>query len=263
MANIGMSTSCFYPLETEKSLEKVCKLGFKNVEMFINSYGELKEPFVSEYKRLINEYGINLVSVHTTASLADGYNYFSDYYRRFEESIEEFKKHIYLANELGSKYLVMHGIKKAMRSSDQLYFERFSILTDIAFENGVSLLQENVVNFRSESPDYIERMKESIGDKFGITLDIKQCRRAGEDPYEFIERFHDIIKHVHISDFDEYNDCITPLKGNFDFEKFFGAMNEYGYDGSYIIELYQKSYSDENEIKHSGIELEKILKRAD
>lgn len=263
MSDIGMSTSCFYPLETEKSLEKVCRSGFKSVEMFINAYTELNEPYISEYKRLIEEYGINIVSIHITASFADGYNYFSDYYRRFEENIELFKKHIELANMLNSKFLVMHGVKKVMRISDDIYFERFKQLSDIAYENGISLLQENVVNFRSESPQYIEKMKNSVGDRFGMVLDIKQCRRAGVDPNDFIKMHHDVIKHVHISDYDKERDCITPLKGAFDFQSFFKTMKKFGYDGDYIIELYKHSYSDENEIKEAGIELKNILKRAE
>ncbi len=263
MSFIGMSTSCYYPLETEKSLERVCLLGFKNVEMFINSYSELEEPFIEKYKRLIDEYSVNLVSIHTTASFADGYNYFSEYYRRFEESVEVFKKYLEFANKFNTPYLVMHGLKKISKSSDELYFERFKILTDLAYENGVSLLQENVVNFRSESPDYIEKMKNYIGERFGITLDIKQCRRAGVDPYEFIEKHSEIIKHIHISDYNDELDCITPLKGKFDFNNFFGCMKEHGYDGSYIIELYEHSWSDENEIAFAGKELQKILNGAD
>ena len=261
MPNIGMSTSCYYPFETEKSLERVCALGFKNAEIFINAYCELDEPYVSRYKNLTEEYGLELVSIHTTASFADGYNYFSDYYRRFEESIDVFKKYVELANVLGSRFVVMHGLKKTAKSSDELYFERFARLADIAYENGISLLQENVVHFRSESPDYIELMKNYIGDRFGMTLDIKQCRRAGEDPYEFIKRHHSIIKHIHISDFDDNNDCITPLKGKFDFEAFFRKMKDYNYDGSYIIELYKHSYQDDSEIKAVAAELEKILER--
>ncbi|MCR4563706.1 MAG: sugar phosphate isomerase/epimerase [Clostridiales bacterium] len=263
MSEIGMSTSCFYPLETEKSLEKCCALGFKTVEMFMNAYSELDEPFISIYKRLVGEYSLRLVSIHTTASLADGYNYFSDYYRRFEESVEVFKKYIDLANILDSKYIVMHGMKKTMRACDEVYFERFAILTELAKKNGVSLLQENVVNYRSESPEYIERMRQYIGGDFGITLDIKQCRRAGRSPYEFIEKHHDIIRHIHISDYNDKHDCITPLNGDFDFEKLFGEMKKYSYEGDYIIELYKHSYSDDNEIRNAGIELHKILKRAE
>lgn len=263
MTEIGMSTSCYYPLETEKSLENVCKTGIKKAEIFINAYTELDEPFVSVYKKLLNDYSVNLVSLHTTASFADGYNYFSDYYRRFEESLDVFRKQACLANELGAKFVVMHGLKKIAKASDELYLERFKILTQLAKQSGVSLLQENVVNFRSESPDFIQKMKDYIGEDFAITLDIKQCRRAGYSPNEFIERFHDIIKHVHISDADGEKDCITPLKGDFDFQRFFTVMNGYGYEGDYIIELYKNSYSDEAEILNSYNALSEILKRVE
>ena len=259
MSEIGMSTSCFYPLETEKSLERVCSLGFKTVEMFINAYVELDEPYISIYKKLIEENSINLVCVHTTASFADGYCYFSDYERRYEESKENFKKYINLANELGSKYIVMHGIKTAAKISDSVYLERFASLTETSKSFGVSLLQENVVNYRSENPSYIQKMKDYIGPDFGITLDIKQCRRAGISPYEFIDKHSDIIKHVHISDYNDKSDCITPLDGEFDFKKMFDEMKKRGYEGDYIIELYKHSYLNENEIKNAGKELKRIL----
>ena len=265
MSDIGISTSCFYPLETEKSLEKVCLMGFKTVEIFINAYCELEEPYVSLYKKFADEYGLNVVSIHTTASVADGYNYFSDYYRRFEESIVVFKKYISLAKTLDSKYIIIHGVKKVMRTSDELYFERFKELSELAYQNGLYLLQENVNSFRSESPEYIERMRKAVGESFGITLDIKQCRRAGV----FIEKHHDIIKHIHISDSDgsgdyrKNSDCVTPLKGLFDFNKLFTEMKKYGYDGEYIIELYKHSFNDENELTEAGRKLKVILERAD
>ena len=47
----GMSSSCFYPLETEKSLKKCGELGFSNVELFVNTYSELIDPIKSEFKR--------------------------------------------------------------------------------------------------------------------------------------------------------------------------------------------------------------------
>ena len=40
-------------------------------------------------------------------------------------------------------------------------------------------------------------------------------------------------------------------------------MNDYGYNGSYIIELYKHSYNDEKEIKQAGNELKRILERAE
>ena len=38
----GASTACFYPLETEKALKKVCELGYKYAEVFMNAPSELE-----------------------------------------------------------------------------------------------------------------------------------------------------------------------------------------------------------------------------
>jgi sugar phosphate isomerase/epimerase len=262
MSEIGVSTSCFYPLQTELALQKVGECGFNTTEIFINAYSELDKAYIERFKSTLTEFGMNLVSVHMTESFADGYHYFSDYYRRYEESLDVFRRHAHLAAELKAKYLVMHGMKNSSKSPDELYCERFSELCDIAAQYGVSLLQENVVNFRSETPDFIEYMKQNIGEKFAMVLDIKQARRAGVDPFDYVKRHHDIIKHVHISDYNSEHDCITPLKGSFDFERLFREMKVFGYTGDYIIELYRHSYSDVNEIVASAEELSEILKRA-
>ena len=46
--NIGVSSACFYPLETEKSIEEIGKLGIKTSEIFFNSPMELKSPILDE-----------------------------------------------------------------------------------------------------------------------------------------------------------------------------------------------------------------------
>ena len=61
---IGASSSCFYPLETEKAFLQIAKLGFKNSEIFFNSPSELEKPFLKELKNIKDDYGINVVSLH-------------------------------------------------------------------------------------------------------------------------------------------------------------------------------------------------------
>ena len=43
---LGVSTSCFYPLETELALEQVGKSGVRNTEIFFNAESELKDSFI-------------------------------------------------------------------------------------------------------------------------------------------------------------------------------------------------------------------------
>lgn len=260
MNKIGMSTACFYPLETEISLERVGELGFHTTELFLNSPAELECGFIDKLSTIQKKYDIDIVSVHTYASFTESYYYFSSYKRRYFDSIDGFKRYFDLTNAIGAKYIVMHGSKIPGSVSDEEYCERFSTLTDIAKEHGVRLLQENVVHYRSENPDYIEIMKKNIGKDFGMVLDIKQSYRTGFDAFEFIKRHHDVIKHVHISDKNERRDCIPPLEGNFDFKRMFDEMNSYGYEGDYIIELYENSYNSVEQILNAAKGLEALLK---
>ena len=46
--DIGISSSCFYPLETEKSIVRSCETGTKTIEIFMNADSEFKPDFVQK-----------------------------------------------------------------------------------------------------------------------------------------------------------------------------------------------------------------------
>lgn len=46
--DIGVSTACLYPLETEKALYELAERGVKNVEIFVNSIDELEGQVLVE-----------------------------------------------------------------------------------------------------------------------------------------------------------------------------------------------------------------------
>ena len=79
---IGVSTSCFYPLETEVSLENLGKAGIRHTEIFFNALSELKQSFVDMLLDIKSEYGITVASVHPTMSLAESFMIFSNCERR-------------------------------------------------------------------------------------------------------------------------------------------------------------------------------------
>ncbi|MEG1835957.1 MAG: sugar phosphate isomerase/epimerase [Oscillospiraceae bacterium] len=256
---IGISTACFYPDTTENSLLTTAKLSAGVSEIFFNSPHELDKPFIKNLKEIISSYDLKIKSFHPYASFAESYYYFSSYERRFYESLDDFKRYFYAAAELGAEIIVIHGIKLPGSISDELYFDRFSQMYDIGKKEGVFIAQENVVHYRSESPEFLKKMKNYMGNDFKMVFDIKQARRANYDVYDFINEFYSSIIHTHISDFNSEHDCITPLSGNFDFNKLFTTMKSKGYTGDYIIELYQNSYKNKEEIKNAKLELEKIL----
>ena len=118
--NIGASSSCFYPLETEKSLLLVGKAGIRITEVFFNSPSELEVPFIKQLEKIKNEYSMDITAVHPFMSFAEGYNIFSSYRRRFDDSLELFKKYFEAAAALGARFLNLTALaaKKQFRTAN-------------------------------------------------------------------------------------------------------------------------------------------------
>ena len=257
--NLGISTSCYYPLETELALREVGKTGAKHTEIFFNAECELKDSFVDILEDIQQSYGIKVDSVHAANSFAEPAMIFSNYDRRFYESIDKFARYSEVAARLGAKYIILHGGKPNGLLEDEEYCERYMALKGATLKNGVTVLQENVVNFRAGNVEFLRAMKEILGDDAEFCFDIKQCVRSGYSPIEIIDEFSDNIRHYHISDHSVSSDCLLPLNGGFDFENFFKILKAKGYNGSLIIEVYNNAYKNYSQIADSYRNLLKLL----
>lgn len=240
----GISSSCLYPLDTEKSLETLGKLGVKTCEVFINAPSETTLSFAKKLNKIKSEYGMNIVSVHPFSSFAETYMLFSEYKRRFEDMLEFYKQNFEVTAELGAKISVIHGSKLPQKVSNGVYFERFEKLVDEGRKYGITVAQENVYSHLSESPDFLSEMKRNLGEKFSMVFDVKQSVKSGIKPLAFAEKFAEDIIHIHISDHKSGLTCLPPGKGDFDFRKLFEIMNGAGYNGNYVIELYRSNYGE-------------------
>ncbi len=259
---IGASSACFYPLETERSFLHIAELGFNHCEIFFNAPSELRPSFIKELKTVKDAYGIDVVSLHPYASFGEGYDFYSAYKRRFEDAMDNYKRYFEAANTLGAKYIVMHGAAKLFDLDMTQYAERYYKITEIAKSSDCCVAHENVVNFLSATPDFSRFMKEQLGDSYKMVLDVKQARRAGYCAEDFINIMQNNIVHVHLSDYNEKTDCIAPCEeGLFDFEELFSLLHKAGYDGKYIIELYSDGYERKREITKSAKYLDTILKK--
>ncbi|MBQ3498678.1 MAG: sugar phosphate isomerase/epimerase [Clostridia bacterium] len=255
----GMSSSCFYPEETEKSLIKCGELGFKNVEIFVNTYSELFEPMRNEFKSIKEYYDLNVCSIHPFTSFAESTVIFGTYPRRVDDGMEFYKKYFEFAAFLEAKFLILHGAKIGPYADNEEYFERYARLYRIGKEFGITLSQENVVLYRSQSHNFIKNMSDYLGDEFSMTLDLKQCRRAGENPSDFIEAIGSKIEHLHLSDSNDNFDCLPPFEGKTDYKKLTEALISKGYKGNYIIELYRKNFDKAQQIVEAAEKIDKIL----
>ena len=259
MNRIGISSSCYYPLVTERSFEKICRAGVDCAEIFFNSPGELEKPFIRELTAMREAYGVDVVSVHPFMSFAEDFYLFSSYERRFYDILPLYDRFFEVCRELGATIFVIHGARIPGSADDALYCERFAKLMERGRAYGVQVCQENVVRYRSERAEYLKMMRETIGKDFGVVLDIKQARRAMISPYDVIDAVGDCIRHVHISDYRADCDCVPPFSGKFDFPAFFDAMKRIGYGGAYMVEVYEHSYRDEREIVASYQKVKELL----
>ncbi len=248
---IGVSTACFYPLETEISLENLGKAGIKHTEIFFNALCELKPSFIDLLLDIKDAYGITVSSIHPTMSLAESFMIFSAYDRRYREAEEQYRRYSEAAAQLGAKYIVMHGGKPNGVLNDEEYCERYMRLKEVTRENGVTILQENVVRYRAGEIEFLRAMRDILGDEAEFCIDLKQSLRCGYDPYTLIEEFSPNIRHYHISDHSIASDCLLPGDGGFDFPEFFSAIRQKGFDGSCIVEVYSNSYRSYEDIYKS------------
>lgn len=252
--NIGASTSCFYPLETEKALQKVIDLGFKKAEIFFNTSSELQDAFTKELRRTADDNGVKILSVHPFSSALENSCIFGEYPRRVEDFIGLYQQHCHAAAVLGAGVVVIHGARQNRKIDlpDEVYFERFRRLVELGKAEGVTVCQENVVLFKSQYIAFMEKMRAALGSDFHMVFDVKQALRAGYDPFEFLEAMKHDIAHVHLSDnrMPDF-DCMPPGRGQFDFARLFRTLQEADYQGDYVIEIYSKGYEVEKELAFS------------
>ncbi|MCR5042517.1 MAG: sugar phosphate isomerase/epimerase [Clostridia bacterium] len=264
MNRIGMSSACFYPKTTEESFLSIAKLGVKTAELFFNTPCELEDGFVSQIKKIRDDYGIDIVSVHPFLSFTESATLFSNYERRFRDFLPKYSDFLRVVGDLGARYFVIHGAKIPGTVDDDTYCERFEALMREGERYGVTVAHENVVEYRGEDPKYLRMMSEKIGPRFRIVYDLKQARRAGYTEKDFFPLLAPQVCHIHVSDHPAHrtpkkNDCIPPGEGVFDFAGFFADMKKLDYAGDYIIELYDWSWKNERELIDAKELLERLV----
>lgn len=255
---IGISSSCLYPIVTEKSLKTVGELGAKTAEIFFNSYSELKKPLLDEIKSIKDFYGIEVRSIHPFTSAYEPVLFFGGYERRLYDGIEFYKNYFEAANELGAKMVVLHGGRVYLETTPEEYAESYIPLHEAALSAGIHIAHENVHNHHCGNPLFMKKLAELVGDEFRMVLDIKQCRRCAESAYDFINLLGDKIYQVHISDCLPGKDCLAPGVGEYDFKKLFEELGRAGYDKTAIIELYRHNFGEAEELRTAKEYLENL-----
>lgn len=257
---IGISSAVLYPEYSEIAMEKLINSGFDLFEFFYNCDEEISLPFIEKIKNFCDK--ASFVSIHPYTAFAEGVFFFSAYERRTREAIEKYKNAFRMAKKLGAKYFTLHGDRLFGNASECILNDRsaqvLSHLADTAKEEGITLCLENVSWCKSSSPDYIRAVSQNV-ENIGFTLDLKQARRANIPYEEYIDAMGSKILNIHVSDFDAEHDCLLPGKGIFDFNKFRREIEDIGYGGDLLIEVYSEAFKNTEELAEAKKYLENIF----
>jgi sugar phosphate isomerase/epimerase len=256
--HVGVSTSCLFPLETEKSLRRLSDLGIRRTEIFLNSPSEASPAFVRDLRRIADDGGMCVTGVHPYCSDSEGMNFFGCYPRRFSDALDEYRRMFEACAALGAPYLIFHGAKNFPPVSRTLYFERFVLLEQEAARFGVTICQENVARCISHDPAFLREMRENVP-SVHFVLDTKQALRAGLDPLTVMEAMGSSLARIHISDATPDCDCVPPGRGEMDFVPLVAHTRALQFMGDWMIELYRWNFSEDQELAQSCGFLEKLF----
>ena len=257
----GVSTGCLYPALTEESVETLCGLGFRTLEIFFNTFSELEPAYLERLKTRLNHYGARVSSLHPFTSSYESFLLFSAYERRFEDGVRFYERYFRTAARLGADKVVLHGQQRAFSGAvdRQEYCRRFALLSRQAAVYGVTLLQENVRSFRCNDPDMVRSMRNAIPKEARFVLDTKQALMEGIGPVEMLRAMGPALRHVHISGFDASGACVLPHREKASLLPLFQALREMQYRGDIMIEVYRHSYDRPEELREAGTWLADML----
>ena len=268
MATVGISTSCFYPIETEVALRTAAEAGIRHFEVHFSTFSELSNGYIKELRKMLKYYGASVHSVHPFYSALESAMFFSDYgERRFADGLEIYKRLFHTASRLGADYLVFHGgstigKSRVMVSQDE-YIERYNAIYECGRKFGVTMLHENVYTHTAQTPAFCRKLIEYLGEKAQFTYDNKQARRAGFDSVEFARALSGHIREVHISDCNAEHDCLLPGKGVEDIAAIRNEMSGEDDGAFWAIEVYNNAFSKAEELRLSLHYLDMKLKEAE
>ena len=255
---IGVSTSCYYPETTERSLDLLLQGGVKTIEVCFNSHSELDVDYLKELRRKADAAGASIAAVHPYTTGMEGILFFSDYDRRLEDSRDYYKLYYQAANLLGAGIVVFHGGYKQQTMPVEEYARRIDLLDGDAWQTGVRLAQENVERNLSRSSAFLAQLR-LLRPEQRFVFDLKQAIRSGEDPLDVVDAMGSGIVHLHLSDHLPGRECLPPGLGETDYAGLFERLRRHGFDSTAVIELYRKNFADQTQLDQSLSFLQKFL----
>lgn len=143
---------------------------------------------------------------------------------------------------------MIHGDKSEDPATEGRYLDRYYRLNQAARSFGVMLAQENVSRCPGPLPGISGPHEGGPGGRRGFCPGLQAARRAGVDYRQLLRLLGTSIVHLHISDWAGAEDCLPVGKGSMDFPALLKDLENAGYAGGVILELYRRNYGGYEEL---------------
>jgi sugar phosphate isomerase/epimerase len=243
--NLAASTLHLLDRPLEEAFPDLLRLGTRNIELADSGHHALNPRLVERLQELMASYELRF-SIH--APYADT-NLAADDDLIREWILKRVRASIRFSSELEARCLVVHpgwttATDRFMKGRAwELNLRSLRWLLRYAEEYGVDMLIENVPDsmpYLLVSAEDFELLYEEMEQPMGMVLDVAHANLNGEIA-EFVRRFRDRIRHVHVSDNDGEVDQHLPIgDGGIDWEKVMALLRGIGFSGWVVVE----SYSD-------------------
>jgi sugar phosphate isomerase/epimerase len=212
------------------SLKKLSDMGYKNLELANYSDGKFYGYTPAEFKKIVNDLGMEIVSSHTSVEAAG-------------ITSESAKKMADDHAALGVKYCVQPWVEEVDRNIESYkrmiadWNEVGKVMKEVGIQFGYHNHNFEFANLDGVIPYYDIFMPEMDADLITMELDMYWATKAGQDPVEMFNKYPGRFQLFHFKDmaeqrepfYDVIKDDITSVgAGLIDFKRIYAARETAG-----------------------------------
>ena len=221
-----------------EEIEWIGKNKFDFVDLFLEEDQAVPEKIdIEKTKKLLQKYKLGVVG-HLAWYLPIG----SPIKSLRNAAIEEAKRYFEVFSPLEVEFVTIHS-----NWPGGLFSEKEGIKFQVKTLKGVvkeakrynlKMMYEPLDTFADNVKNLSEILRSVPG--LFLHLDIGHANLFGRKPEQFIKKFHEKIKHIHLHDNDGLKDLHLPMGcGNTDWEKTLKLLKKY-YDGTITLEIFSR-----------------------
>ena len=240
-SRVALSTSSVYPLGVVGAFDLADRLGYDGIEIMVWT-----DPISQEsgaLKRLIDHYGLPVVSIHAPTLLLTQRVWGTDPWGKVDNSVK-------LAQEVGAEVVVVHPPFRWQKEYAAEFVEGIAQRED---ETGIAIAVENMFPWRArgrEMQAYLPHWDLRSNHYSHTTLDLSHTATSGSDALALADELGDRLTHIHLADgLGSYKDeHLVPGRGNQPCAELLQHLSRTGFSGDVVVEVGTRRLSDEDRL---------------